>query len=310
MGFFFQNWFFIAVLVYILHTANVIIDKFLLGKRIDRASVYAFLSGALSIFALVLLPFASFVVPSLPALMISLAAGAAFVGALFFYSYAIQHDDASRVAPLIGGVTPFFVVWFSWLLWGEKLNGGDLTGFLLLASGMLVLALSGFFKNSYTFKEFGATIFSALLFAVSYFFAKAVFNEIAFVDGVILIRIGAFFASLVFFASPHVRSFFRSGQKRTLFGSTGGLLLGNKIFGAVALLLLNYAIALAPHVGVVNALQGIEFVLVFFAASALSRWYPAILEEKLTAPVFALKAIAILLVGAGVFFIARPFVPL
>lgn len=310
MELFFQNWFFIAVAVYVLHTANVIIDKFLLGKRIARASIYAFLSGVLSIFALALLPFASWVAPSSAAVLYSLFAGAAFVGALYFYSYAIQYDDASRVAPLIGGITPLFVVWFSWLLWGEKLNGDDLIGFLLLAGGMFVLALSGFLKNSYTAKEFGATIFSALFFAISYFFAKATFNEIAFIDGVILIRLGAFFASLIFFVSPAVRNFFWSGQKQALFGSTGAFLLGNKILGSLALLLLNYAIALAPHIGIVNALQGIEFVLVFFVASALSRWYPAILEEKLTPPVLALKAIAILLVGAGVFFIARPFVSL
>lgn len=305
-----QNWFFIAIAVYILHTANIVIDKFLLGKRIDRASVYAFLSGALSIFALVLLPFASWAFPSFAALWFSLFAGAAFVGAMYFYSYAIQRDDASRVAPLIGGVTPFFAVWFSWLLWGEKLNGNDLAGFLLLAGGMIVLALSGFLKNSYTAKEFGATVASAFFFAVSYFFAKAAFNEIYFIDGIILIRLGAFFASLAFLASPAVRSFFRSGKKQTLWGSTGVLLLGNKILGSAALLLLNYAIALAPHVGIVNALQGIEFVLVFLVASALSRWYPAVLEEKLTAPVLALKTFAILLVGVGVFFIARPFVSL
>lgn len=310
MAAFFQNWFLIAIAVYVLHTANVVIDKFLLRKRIDRASVYAFLSGALSIFALALLPFASWAVPSPAAVWYSLLAGAAFIGALYFYSYAIQRDDASRVAPLIGGITPLFVVWFSWLLWSEKLNGNDLTGFLLLAGGMIVLAFSGFLKNSYTMKELNATVFSALLFAISYFFAKAAFNEIAFFDGVILIRIGAFFASLVFFVSPAVRNFFRGGQRAALLGSTGALLLGNKLLGALALLLLNYAIALAPHVGIVNALQGIEFVLIFFAATALSRWYPAILEEKLTAPVLALKAIAILLVGAGVFFIARPFVAL
>lgn len=310
MELFFHNWFLIAIAVYVLHTANVVIDKFLLEKRIDRASIYAFLSGVLSIFTLILLPFASWALPSLIALGFSLFAGVAFVGALYFYSYAIQHDDASRVAPLIGGITPFFVIWFSWMLWGEKLTGNDLVGFLLLAGGMLVLALSGFLKNSYTAKEFGATIFSALFFAVSYFFAKATFNEIPFIDGVILIRLGAFFASLLFCASPAVRNFFRSGQKQILFGSTGVLLLGNKILGSVALLLLNYAIALSPHIGIVNALQGIEFVLIFFAATVLSRWHPAILEEKLTVPVLALKAIAILLVGAGVFFIARPFIAL
>ncbi|MDO8600122.1 MAG: EamA family transporter [bacterium] len=303
-----QNWFLITIAVYVLHTVNVVIDKFLLGRRIDRASVYAFLSGILSVFVLVLLPYASSAFPSGVVVGYSLLAGFAFVFALYFYSYAIQHDDASRVAPLIGGIAPLFVVWFSWLLWSEKLNGNDLSGFLLLAGGMIVLALSGFLKDSYTLKEFGATLVSAFLFAVSYFFAKATFNEVLFIDGVIWIRMGAFFASLLFLASPAVRNFFRSEQKNLLWGSTGALLLGNKLLGALALLFLNYAIALAPHVGIVNALQGIEFVLVFCAATALSHWYPAILEEKLTVPVLALKTIAILLVGIGVFFIARPLI--
>lgn len=310
MAFLFQNWLLITIAVYVLHTANVVIDKFLLGKRIDSASVYAFLSGVLSIFALVLLPFASRVLPSWLAAGYSLLAGAAFVLALYFYSYAIQRDDASRVAPLIGGIAPLLVIWFSRMLWGEKLNGNDLWGFLFLAGGMLVFALSGFLKNSYTVYEFGATVASACLFAVSYFFTKATFLEISFIDGVLLIRMSSFFVSLLFLMSPAVRNFFRTEQKKSLLGSTGALLLGNKLLGAVAMLLLSYAIALAPYVGIVNALQGIEFVLIFFVAIILSRWYPAILEEKLTPSVLVLKAVAILLVGVGVYFIARPFISL
>jgi drug/metabolite transporter (DMT)-like permease len=310
MAFLFQNWFLITIAVYVLYTINVVIDKFLLGKRIDRASVYAFLSGILSIFALMLLPFSSFTLPHFFAAGYSLFAGAVFIFALYYYSYAIQRDDPSRVAPLIGGITPFVVAWLSFLVWGERLGGNDLLGFLFLAVGMIIFALSGFLKNSYTAKEFGATVFSAVLFAVSYIFIKLTFSAMPFIDGVILIRIGAFFASLLFLASPSVRNFFRAEPRKTLLGSTGALILGNKILGALALLLLNYAIAIAPHVGIVNALQGVEFALVFLAAIVISRRFPAIFEEKLTFSALILKTVAILSVGIGVFFIARPLIRL
>ena len=134
MPFLFKSWILIAVVAYFFHAATAIIDKFLLEKRISRPSTYAFYVGVFGIFALFLSPF-GFFVPGIKEFLLAVFSG--FLSVLAFYSFFVilQKSEASRIAPVIGGFSPVFVLLLSRIFLGESLGWAEFFAFLLLQQG-------------------------------------------------------------------------------------------------------------------------------------------------------------------------------
>ncbi|MDO8561190.1 MAG: hypothetical protein Q7R91_03165 [bacterium] len=296
------GWLSITVVAYFFQSLAAILDKFLLTRRIQRPSTYVFWVGVLGLGALVLTPF-GFFVPANSVIVNAFVSGAAFTFALFFFYIAVQAGEASRVVPVIGAFTPVFVFVFSRNILGETLFKGELIAFLVLVIGSVLMAIThkkdGRGMNNRDFKIFGAAILAAFLFGVTYVFEKAVFNETPFISGFIWTRLGGFLGALPFlFFSQTRSSIFET--PRMADRVTFGIFFINKLAGAAGFFLLSFAISIAPSVSLVNALQGIQYAIIFAMALLLSRKRPDILSEEITPRIIFEKTLAIIFIASGI----------
>src|SRR3989338_6110141 len=110
MPFLFSNWILVAIFAYFLHAGNVIMDKILLKEHhISNPFSYAFYGGIWGGLACILIPFASFFVPSVSVLLLAFLSGGASIAALMFFYSAMKEGEPSRISTLLGGLSPVFV---------------------------------------------------------------------------------------------------------------------------------------------------------------------------------------------------------
>lgn len=300
------GWLLITVIAYFFHASAVILDKFLLTQRIQRPSTYAFWVAVFGLGALILAPF-DFYIPSTSAIVDAFVSGTAFTFGLLFFYIAIQSGEASRVAPVIGAFSPIFVFLLSRGILGEVLSRGEFVVFAILVLGSILISVThkkdGPRLTNGDIKIFAWAILASFLFGVTYVYEKAVFNEVSFVNGFIWTRFGSFFGALPFLVFSYTRHDIFEAP-RMADRTTVAAFLTNKVAGALGFFLVSFAISTAPSVSLVNALQGIEYVVVFFIALLLSKVRPSILKEEFTPLAIFEKAVAILLIAAGLALLA------
>lgn len=300
------GWIVLSVAAYFLQAVAVVLDKFLLSGRVQRPSTYAFWVGVFGLGAFVLLPF-GFFVPASSVITNAVISGVAFTVGLFFLYGAIQAGEASRVAPIVGALSPIFTFLISRVVLGETLERGEFAAFAVLVVGGALAAFplrrrAPHAANHYA-RIFLYAAVAAFLFAVTYVFEKAVFNGTPFVNGFMWTRIGGFLGALPFLVWSRSRnSIFAAPRMADRF--TISAFLGNKVAGAVGFFLLSLAVARAPTVSLVNALQGVQYALIFLIALFLSRYLPAVIREEATTPVLIEKIAAIVLIGGGLALLA------
>lgn len=309
---FFHSWVLVAGLAYFCHANNVILDKILLGqRRISSPLSYAFYGGIWSILALILIPLTSssllslpqFFMPSWWLTVVALGSGAFSILALWAIYSAIKVGEASRVATVLGGLSPILVLILSMLFFGSFLTVRQFGAFaLFIVGGWIISREKKEAQGSITLKTIFFIFLAATFFALTYTLEKIVFNHVPFLQGFIWTRVGAFGMALSFLLVPQFRKQISAWSPRNS-TSTSGLFVVNKLIGALGFFLLSYAIKIAAssEVSIINALQGFEYVLVFVIALALSKWRPAILSEKFDTPTLLRKVFAIFLISAGLF---------
>src|SRR3989339_2069824 len=104
-----MNWLVIVVIGYALNAVAMAVDKALLRKEVPHPAAYTFYIAVLGGLAIVLLPF-DFQIPSPQLLIFNILAGVFFIGGLYLLFAALKKEDASRVTPFVGGLTPFLVL--------------------------------------------------------------------------------------------------------------------------------------------------------------------------------------------------------
>lgn len=274
-------WIPIAAASYFLSGLAAILDKFLISKRIPSAASYSFYVGILGIGVLVLAPW-GFAFLSLKLTIIALSAGAAFLIALYFFYEALKIDDASRVVPLVGGTSPFFILLLSGIFFKQYLANAELLALLFFVAGGVLLYLPKIAEenNSFKFKSLFCGVLSAFFFALTFFLSDWVYNHSEFLIGFIWMRLGSFLAATLMLALPKLRHDIWSTSRTTTKGSIYFFLI-NKVIGAGSFVLLNYALFLGPA-SVIDAMKGLEQVFVFAIAISFTKFYPEILEEHYT----------------------------
>lgn len=272
-------WIPIAAASYFLSGLTAILDKFLISKRIPSAASYSFYVGILGIGVLVLAPWGFAFLPFKLTLM-ALIAGVAFLAALYFFYGALKIDDATRVVPLVGGISPFFILLLSGIFFKQYLANTELLALLFFVAGGTLLYLPKIAEEDGAFKSkplfFG--ILSAFFFALTFFLSKWVYGHSEFLTGFIWMRFGSFLAAALMLAFPKLRHDILSTSKTTTKGSIYFFLI-NKIIGAGSFILLNYALFFGPA-SVIDAMKGLEQIFVFAIAISFTKFYPEILEES------------------------------
>jgi len=290
----------IAIVAYLAFSVNSVIDKFLLKKTIPKPAVYAFYIGILSGIALLLFPF-GLTVPSWKIFGLALLSGAAFVLALLAFFEGLKREDASRVLPSIGALAPAFTFALSAGIVGERLLPREIWGLAVLTAGTLLISgWNPLEKKKVHWFRFAAL--AALLFALSFTFAKAVYLDQSFISGLIWTRVGIVLAALSFLLFPS----FRRDISQTTQNINGGskmLFLSGQLLAAGGGLLQNYAVSMGS-VTLVNALQSTQFAFLFLLTLILSLYFPKILKEDISRRTLVKKVASLVVISIGLYLIA------
>jgi drug/metabolite transporter (DMT)-like permease len=320
-------WLAIALTSYLINAGVYVGDKFLLSKKVHSSIAYAFYVGIwsfLNIFLLVADPW----LPNWQQLGVDLAAGLIFLATLIFWYKALHQSEATRVVPIVGALIPVFSYGLGFIFLHEQLTERELLAFLILIiGGVLVSVKHTKFYELQTVANRVRTVFgnalggihaeyrptrrliinsiiSAFFFAAFYVLIKYVYSTQPFVGGFVWSRMGSFIGVHLMLLVPAWRKLIfekhigesSKPKNLVLFFSIRGL-------AAFAFILLNRAVSMG-NVAVTNALQGSQYIFLFFMVLFLSSKYPKVLKEELSGEVLFQKIIGAVLVGIGMYMLA------
>jgi drug/metabolite transporter (DMT)-like permease len=316
-------WLIAAISSYFINAGVYIADKFLLSKKIHSSIIYAFLVGIWSIFNIILLLFDPWI-PTGRELGLDLLAGMLFLITLIFWYKALHQSEATRVVPIVGALVPIFSFILSFLFLGETLTERQLLAFLVLINGGVLISVkhTRFYKTKEMWNRFREvfgdvlggihaeyrptrrlvlnSIISALFFAVYYVLIKYIYLNQPFVGGFVWSRLGTFIGALLILFIPDWRKSIMEYQKRAKTPKNLAFFIFIRLLAGLAFIMINWAISLG-NVALINSLQGVQYVFLFFLVLFLSAKYPHILEEELGGGVKLQKIIGVSLIGIGLY---------
>ncbi len=294
-----MTWFLISIAGYFANAVSTLGDKILLNKLISHPAVYAFLVSLFSLSALLFAPF-GFYYPGVATLVVGLVAGILFTAALLLFFTALQKGEASRVDPLVGGISPIFVLIFAWLILQETLTPVQIAAFfVILVGGFLIAHKRSARGAGLDRKAIMIGIGAAALFALSHVLSKWTYVHSSFISGLVWRSIGCFLGSMIILAIPYYRKEIMDSMKRSR-TTTGIVFILSNFFAAVSFVLINYAFSIGP-IALVNALAGTQYIFLFFLILPLSKKYQNLLEETVTPKVIWQKVLSLAFIAVGIF---------
>jgi drug/metabolite transporter (DMT)-like permease len=296
---------FVAILAYFINAVTTIIDKYLLQGSVPNPLIYCFYVGILSIFAFPLV-FLQFEYPGFVLLLIDFLAGFVFLISILLMYFALKKGEASRVIPIIGGLTPSFIYLYNFLIVGDRISKEQLIAiFFLVAGSVLISARIKYTKNQskkkICFESLGFAFSSAFLLAVYFILADYIFQTQLFISAFAWTRVGSFLGALLFLLFQKNRKKIFSATRKIKIKATS-IVIFNKVLGGVAFILLNLAIARSSGL-LVNSLSGTQYAFLFLLIIVLSYKYPKIIKEKFNKFIIGQKSLALALIGVGLIFL-------
>lgn len=300
-----MNWFLIALINPIVHAFVNHFDKYLLSKYLKGGTVGALIIFS-ALFAVFLLPILLIIDPSvitsvtLTQGLILMANGSFLTVAILFYLYAIDHDEASYVAPFFQ-LIPVFGLIFGYFILNETLSSQQLIagGTILLGSLFLSVEL-GDGNSRIKGKLVALMLGSSLFYSINAVIFKSVAQTEGFVASLFWDMLGkvVFGLILLLAISSYRKQFFNllkeSGAKFV------GLNIVNEILSLVGELALVLAVLFAP-VALVQSVGGLQpgFVLIF--GVLLTLFFPKFATESLEKRFLVQKIIGIAIITVGVY---------
>ena len=151
--------------------------------------------------------------------------------------------------------------------------GNFLGGFVFLVVGTVLMSYFRFSGKSLAY-----VVFSGVLFGLSSVLVKMIFLETTFWNGFFWSRMGNVVAALIFLIPSANRRAIFSNIISSSF-STRFFILANKTLAGFAFLLILMAINLG-EVSVVNAIGGVQFVILIIFALIFSKKFPNYFYES------------------------------
>ena len=278
-----MTWLIFAISGYFFYAVSTLINKFLLRqKAVTKPMAFTFWVGVSSIFTFVLVPFGLHW-PGWSGFILDLLAGIIFFAALFYFYRALDINEASRAASVMGGLLPIFILIFSYLFLDERLGWLQLAAFLLLVVGGILLSLKIQKKGlKEAMKGWGSIFLAILVGAIYWVLEKHIFNTQGFITGFIWTRLGLVIgALLILLYIPWRRTVFTSASQAT--GGIGALMIFAKLIAGLGSLSVHFALSRASA-PLVQALQGTEYVFLLMLVVIFSKKFPQIIKEKTTMP--------------------------
>lgn len=301
-----MTWLLLVIIAYFFLAVVSLFDRYFLVGPMPSPKVYTFNVAILWLsFGLLLIPFGLTLPTDGVVLLAALVSGLARVFAILFLMQGIIKSEVSRIVPANGALLPIFsfLLFFLFLPQTESLGFFQISAFLLLLSGSVLVSFKKFNKDFLNLRILKYPIASAFLFALSFFTTKQLFLKTDFLSGFFLTLMAGAVGGLLFLLSPGARK--EIFTQKTNLKISGFFILG-QIFGGVGVVSQFYAIFLAnaSQVPLINAIEGIRYVFLLLFIFILSRWSPQLLKEEISKETIFKKVIAILLIGAGLVVLA------
>lgn len=291
-------WLIVIIFAYLFFSLSYLGDKLILAGRPEPKS-YTFYVGAISIFAVIFIPFIKFGWPDEKIILWMIAEAVVYILGLYAMFYALEKFDVSRVMTTIGATQPIFIFALTWIFFGpQTMSKTNILAFILLLLGSTIISVE---KNSkITGNYLKITIIASLFFSLDYVFSKIVFINTEFLPGFIWMRIFVFLFALLFLLSKANRKNIFERQN-ILNKKTGTIFIFTHTSGGVANILQGFAISLVPvaFLPIVNSLRGIQYVFLFLITLFLTVFFPKILKEEMSRAIILQKIVSIILIATG-----------
>jgi bacterial/archaeal transporter family protein len=297
-----MSWIVFAIAAQALFAVSNFIDKFLIDKRIKDPLLVTILAGLASLLlGLLIFLMRGFTLIETKQLVLLLISGILLELYLIPYLKALTMDDASTIVPLFQFV-PVFVLILSYIILGESLTGKQFLGSVFIIAGGFVIAAKkidgGMFKLR---PSLWFMVIASFLYAVTGVLFKWVVVAQDFWLTLGYESIGMGIGAIILLLWPPYRMGFRRETKKLRL-STWGLLFVNETVYVLALLSLFYAILLGS-VALVSVIGGVQPFFVLIYGLMLSIWFPSVIREDIQKNTVLIKALAILLIFIGGYFV-------
>jgi len=264
-------WLLVTIFGYFLLSIVSLFDRYFLVGPIPNPKIYTFYIGILWLFiSLIFIPF-GVIFPQKDIILLGLVTGLVRIFAILFLAKSLIESEVSRVIPAIGGLLPIFtfLLFFLYLPKSEILNLSQITAFILLVFGSVLISLRKFNRKFLDFKTLKYPIITAFLFALVYFSSKILFSKTSFLNGLFLMLLGGGLGAISFLISFEVR---KNIFVQKISQKISGFFLLGQVFGGLGVISQYYAVSLAEpsQVPLINALDGIRYVFLLFFVFILS----------------------------------------
>ena len=310
-----MTWFWVALAAYLLLAIVNLLDKFLVSTILKNSQAYAFIACALGILIWLFAPW-FLVWPGWRLMFWNLINGGIFAAALWLLYEALRRGEAARTLVFIGGMTPVFSLIFSVLFFKEQFSSFEWLGISFILSGVFIIAflpasrsyLTRVFKKLHLYQDpavdrLWIALFSALAYSIYFLSTKQAYAYQPFASAFIWTRLGAGLFVLLFLLSSSTRRAIVKIFQPTSPGKHKYLVVINQGLGSLGFILQNYAIFLGSVV-LVNALQGVQYAFLLIISAFLAVMAPKLLKESFSWKVLIHKALAVIVIAAGLYFLA------
>ncbi len=309
-----MTWALIALLGYFFNAIAAVFDKYLLSDRIPTPAVYAFFVSLFSLFALGFIPF-GFHFLDARTTGVFLFSGFIFVYGLVAFYTAVKQHDISRVAPLVGTITSlvtFLAVFLPGTPGEMSVNMWYILALILLIVGGLLISFDLPLRRGEHVSRF--VLVAGICIGFSFILLKNGYAQSNFASGFVWSRLGMVLAGFSLLLIPHFREeifaqFRGFSHRSSRAATTGALFVLNKVLAGVATFLIFYATYLGS-VSFVQALSGMQYVFLLVLTFLLSFRYSRIFGEQLLFWDWVQKAVAIVIIGIGLWLATVSGVPL
>lgn len=295
-------WFPITVAAYIALALSQVLDKVFLTRFVRESRAYGAIIGLMGVVVLLALPWTQ-TMTSPTLWILTLLAGGLFVIALLPFMAALQGDEASRVITATGALVPLLTVLLERLVLGTRLSGPAYIGVALLIIGSVVMTSSRSHAPRRNHWSLLLALLSAALFAASFVLTKYLYEHVDFLTAFVWMRMGGVVAGLLIVLtvkpvqSELIRLFTRT--KPALWAAY----LANQAVAALGFILQSWAVALVS-VGIITAMQGVQYLFVLLFVVLFSRFKPDLLSERITRDVVLEKLTATICIIVGLALLA------
>lgn len=294
-------WFLVATIGYTFLAIVFILDKLIVSKSLGKPVVYTFYSTIFMFGALFALPIIDFGILQGIDWLWAIFSGVSFGLGLWTIYIALKKGETTHISPFNGAMITVFIFLFASVFLSERLNTFQTIGIVVLVGASFLLSFEKSKKYNGFHVGFVWAIVSGLFFAISHVSAKYLYSLYPFWTAFIWTRAFTGIIGLVTLMSPAVwKSFIPQKENSKTYAKrhTVFMVIADKVLAIVSVICLQYAMAVGS-VTLVNALVGMQYILMFLFVYLLTKFLPKFFKEYFTRREIVLQLVAIVLVVLG-----------